>query len=137
MPEKGHTKRPGDDQLMQEFLEAIAPLSVHGAQLATGISHGTISRFRRAEEQKDGTWKGITGETRRKMMAYVERKRARITGAGEEKLLVARYLERMAEALRDQAREEEEGKPARAPEIPIEWFTPAGGEPGRVRRGKA
>ena len=103
MPARGHRKRPGDDQLVAAFLAATADLSVHEVERETEnagtgrVSHGTIARLRR------GAWTGLTAATRRSLKQYLERIPPAADGQGAELRLVARYLERLAQALREQA----------------------------------
>lgn len=56
-----------DGELVEAFLIAIRDLSLHEADAETGISYGTISRFRR------GDWKRVQPATRRQMRDYLAR----------------------------------------------------------------
>lgn len=109
---KGHHRRPGDEDLVERFLARIEKYSVRDAEKLTGVSRATINRLRQGE------WTGLITSTRNAIQAYLERPEDE-DGQDAELLLVASYLDRIAEQLRRWARSPAEARQMKriAPEL--------------------
>ena len=145
---KGHRRKPGDEDLVGEFLAELEGLSTHKAEKVIRqtlgvqktaashgtISHGTISRLRR------GMWKGLTSNVRQTMRDFVDARRRlpRTPSAWAQELLtVARYLEHYAGELRRVAGAGADEALADVPLIPAERLLTIGEDDATERKKRA